>query len=140
MSIGDWKNLTIGTELQCFEMNDTSRKCHQEYDHSFYKRTIISEWDIVCDREFLASSTQSVYMAGVMVTVVVMGQLSDKIGRRPVIWAGLFIELAAGLSCAFSVSITHYLISRFWLAFGASARWGTGFVLSTYKRVFHYIL
>ncbi|CAG2119336.1 unnamed protein product, partial [Medioppia subpectinata] len=133
MTDREWRDRTVGTRdpnYQCRRYDNPALECQSwQYDHSFWRSSIISEWNIVCSREGLASATQSAYMVGVMVTVVVMGQLSDKIGRRPIIWAGLIIELIAGLSSAFSVSVEHFIISRFALAYGASARWGTGFVL-----------
>ncbi|XP_054167878.1 organic cation transporter protein-like [Oppia nitens] len=139
ISDNEWIERTVGNnnnnnnqdiDYQCQQYGNPSQQCLSwQYDQSFWRSTIISEWDIVCNRAQLASLTQSAYMAGVMVTVVVMGQLSDKYGRRPIIWAGLIIELIAGLSSAFSISIEHFIISRFALAYGASARWGTGFVL-----------
>ncbi|RWS18389.1 organic cation transporter protein-like protein, partial [Leptotrombidium deliense] len=87
-------------------------------------------FDLTCGRSWLASMTQSAYMAGSMVAVVGLGQASDNFGRLPIIWGSFFVEIIAAISLTFSVNIYQYLISRFFLAVGASGRWATGFVLS----------
>lgn len=69
-------------------------------------------------------------MTGMLISVITFGHLGDKFGRRPIIFIGIVIELLAGFSCAFSVSIEHFIVSRFFLAVGQTGRWATGFVLS----------
>ena len=44
--------------------------------------TIVSEWNLVCDREWLAAFTMSVFMAGVMLGAPLLGLVSDAVGRR----------------------------------------------------------
>ncbi|GIY33796.1 solute carrier family 22 member 6 [Caerostris extrusa] len=48
-----------------------------EYDTSFYSQTIVSEWDLVCGREWFISLNKSVYMLGFLISVFFFGQLSD---------------------------------------------------------------
>lgn len=72
------------------------------------------------------SLTQSFYMAGMIVSSLVCGHLSDMYGRLPVLWVAIILETVAGLSCAFSFSIYQYMISRFILAVGAYGRYLTG--------------
>lgn len=96
---------------------------------SFYHRTIVSEWSLVCDSKWLASFTQSAYMIGTLAAVFLMSHCSDRIGRRPTIIVGWFLQLGGCLSCAFSASIVQFLASRLVLAFGMGTTWSTGFVL-----------
>jgi OCT family organic cation transporter-like MFS transporter 4/5 len=44
--------------------------------------TIVSEWDLVCDRSWLTPLPMSSFMFGVMLGALVLGSLSDRIGRR----------------------------------------------------------
>ncbi|XP_015794157.1 solute carrier family 22 member 3-like [Tetranychus urticae] len=99
------------------------------YAESFLTKTIISEWDLVCDRAWLVSITQSLYMCGMTISALLCGHFSDKYGRLPVLWTAVVTEIVAGLSCAFSISIYQYMISRFVLAIGAYGRYLTGFML-----------
>ncbi|KAK3714235.1 hypothetical protein QZH41_018388 [Actinostola sp. cb2023] len=48
--------------------------------------SIVSEWDLVCDRSSLSSLSKSVVFAGYMVGVLFGGMLSDKFGRKPMVY------------------------------------------------------
>src|SRR4030081_1485491 len=47
----------------------------------------------------IAQMTVSLYMVGLACSQLVMGPLSDRFGRRPVLLAGLGVMIAAGLGC-----------------------------------------
>lgn len=49
-----------------------------DYDRSFWKRTIIQEWDLVCHRAYLAKLAQQITFAGILVGVFVTGMASDR--------------------------------------------------------------
>ncbi|XP_062892307.1 solute carrier family 22 member 6-A-like isoform X8 [Mobula hypostoma] len=48
------------------------------YDHSQFTSTIVTEWDLVCDRKSLKRMVQSTYMAGLLIGASVLGRLADK--------------------------------------------------------------
>ena len=48
------------------------------HDTSEWKRTIIHEWDLVCDREPLLKLTQQVTFFGLLCGVFISGLLSDR--------------------------------------------------------------
>lgn len=64
--------------------------------------------------------TLTIYLFGFAVGTLFWGNLSDKLGRKPCIVAGLIIFILGCISCYFSNSITILLISRFVQAFGGS--------------------
>ncbi|XP_035218749.1 organic cation transporter protein-like isoform X4 [Stegodyphus dumicola] len=47
------------------------------YDTSYTSQTLVSEFDLVCDREWLVSLAKSIYMIGFLISVIFFGQLSD---------------------------------------------------------------
>lgn len=49
-----------------------------DYDPSPFENTIVSEWDLICDRAWLASLTQMVLQLGILVGSIVFGFLSDR--------------------------------------------------------------
>lgn len=69
-----------------------------------------------------------VFRVGILFAVL-LSQVADKYGRFPVVFGGIIIEVLSGLLSAFSVSIEMYIVSRFFLAVGNAARWGSGFVI-----------
>ena len=76
----------------------------------------------MCDKSWLPSLSQSFYQIGYVVNGLLLGYLSDRFGRRPVLWLALVIEICGGLSMIFSYSMVQYIISRFFLGLGDSGR------------------
>jgi MFS transporter, DHA1 family, multidrug resistance protein len=64
--------------------------------------------------------TLSAFLVGFAVGQFVYGPISDKVGRRPVLLAGLGIYVAASLACTFAPSIAMLIAARFLQAAGAA--------------------
>lgn len=64
--------------------------------------------------------TLSMFLVGFAVGQLVCGPLSDRVGRRPVLLAGLALFVAAGLACAASPSLALLVGGRFVQGLGAS--------------------
>lgn len=59
--------------------SDAFHKCQAwDFDTSENVTTIITEWNLVCDREGLVSLAESVFLVGVGIGGVVGGWISDK--------------------------------------------------------------
>lgn len=124
-SVGEFQQCSLKgpdniTEIPCKEM---------DYDHSFYHSTIIEEWDLVCENEWLISVSQSVYMAGYMTSMLVFGQLSDRFGRRPIFFTALGILLVSNVACLFANHFIVFTILRFFISLGVSGAGATSFVI-----------
>src|SRR5438552_18166054 len=50
----------------------------------------------------VAQMTVSLYMVGIACSQIIMGPLSDKFGRRPVLLWGLALMVAASIGCMFA--------------------------------------
>ncbi|XP_069500856.1 solute carrier family 22 member 6-A-like isoform X2 [Ambystoma mexicanum] len=96
-----------------------------EYDQSVFTSTIITEWDLVCDRRSLKQFAQSIFMGGVLVGAFVYGGLADRFGRRTILlWS--FLQIAGmGTGAAFSPNFIAYCVFRFLTGMGIS-----GFILN----------
>uniref|UniRef100_A0A023GLG6 Putative synaptic vesicle transporter svop n=1 Tax=Amblyomma triste TaxID=251400 RepID=A0A023GLG6_AMBTT len=141
MTDEEWKELAIPKEnilgeerySQCRMYNISTNatvSCNSwEYDHSHYRSTIVDEWDLVCSRSWLVSLSQSVYMAGYMTSMIIFGQLSDRVGRRMVICIALTILLTAGFSTLLSQSFVTFITLRYFVSLGVSGVGATSFVL-----------
>lgn len=77
--------------------------------------TIVTEWDLVCDRSELVALTQSILMVGTMVGSVIFGHLSDRMGRRPVLMTSLFFQGCLGVVLSFSPNYWFFLLVRFFM-------------------------
>src|ERR1700716_4225255 len=74
----------------------------------------------------VAQMTVSLYMVGLACSQLVMGPLSDKFGRRPVLLCGLGLMVAASAGCIFAETLPQLIAARFLQALGGA----TGMVVS----------
>ncbi|XIA64598.1 multidrug effflux MFS transporter [Bradyrhizobium sp. TZ2] len=79
------------------------------------------------DRDIsIAQMTVSLFMVGIACSQLIMGPLSDKFGRRPVLIAGLALMVAASLGCSLAQTLPQLIAARFLQALGGA----TGMVVS----------
>jgi DHA1 family bicyclomycin/chloramphenicol resistance-like MFS transporter len=74
----------------------------------------------------IAQMTVSLYMVGIACSQLIMGPLSDRFGRRPVLLAGLSLMVAASVACIFADNLPQLIAARFFQALGGA----TGMVVS----------
>lgn len=74
----------------------------------------------------IAQMTVSLFMVGIAISQMVMGPLSDKFGRKPVLLGGLGLAVIATIGCAFAASLPQLIVLRFLQALGGA----TGMVIS----------
>ncbi len=85
--------------------------------------------------ESMVEYTLTIYLLGIGLGTLFWGKLSDRIGRKPCVIAGLIIFIIGCIGCYFSSSIEMLLISRFVQALGG----GIGSVIgqAICRDVFH---
>jgi MFS transporter, DHA1 family, multidrug resistance protein len=69
------------------------------------------------DRQFIILG----FFAGMMVGTLIFGPVSDSIGRKPAIYAGLVFYIAGALVCMFSVNFPMLIAGRLLQGFGAAS-------------------
>jgi DHA1 family bicyclomycin/chloramphenicol resistance-like MFS transporter len=74
----------------------------------------------------IAQMTVSLFMVGLAVSQLVMGPLSDRFGRRPVLLVGLSLMVVASLGCIAAQTLPQLIALRFLQALGGA----TGMVIS----------
>ena len=74
----------------------------------------------------IVQMTVSLFMVGIACSQLIMGPLSDRFGRRPVLLAGLGLMVAASAACIFAESLPQLIAARFLQALGGA----TGMVVS----------
>ncbi len=69
------------------------------------------------DRQYIVLG----FFAGMMVGTLIFGPISDSIGRKPTIYAGLAFYIAGALVCMFSTSFPMLIAGRLLQGFGAAS-------------------
>ncbi|XP_045499099.1 organic cation transporter protein-like isoform X1 [Colias croceus] len=111
--------------------NHCSANCTEyKFDHSVFGDTIVSQWNLVCSREWLKNATQTIFMLGILVGNMVFGHLSDRFGRRLPFLAAVFLQLISGVATAYSVNWHMFTSLRFFLAVATGGTMVTSFVLT----------
>ncbi|XP_008286211.1 solute carrier family 22 member 5 isoform X1 [Stegastes partitus] len=102
-----------------------------EYDRSQYISTIASEWDLVCDDSWKKPMTSSVYFCGVLTGSFITGQLSDRYGRKIVLFLTIAIQTVFTFSQAFAPSWTVFCALFFVVGLAQISYYVSAFVLGT---------
>lgn len=80
------------------------------YDNTNYESTASTQWNLVCDRAHLPSLVFTLSSVGSAIGTVLLGMLSDRIGRKPAFIATVFVATVFGLS---SILVTNFIAFTF---------------------------
>ncbi|NP_001075590.1 organic anion transporter 3 [Oryctolagus cuniculus] len=103
--------------------NDTqgaTEPCLDGWVYNSTRDTIVTEWDLVCSSNKLKEMAQSIFMAGILIGGLVLGDLSDRFGRKPILTCCYLLLAASGSSTAFSPTLPIYMVFRFLCGFSIS--------------------
>jgi len=65
--------------------------------------------------------TVSFYMVGIAISQLLLGPLSDRFGRRPVMLAGLALSIVASFGCILAQTLPQLIAARFFQALGGAS-------------------
>ncbi|XP_045713318.1 solute carrier family 22 member 14 [Phyllostomus hastatus] len=82
------------------------------YPHS-KTRSIINEFDLVCEEEMASDIMKTIFLAGLMIGSILFGLIGDRIGRYPSILLSILGMIIFGFGTAFVNSFQQYLFFRF---------------------------
>ncbi|XP_037566202.1 solute carrier family 22 member 7 [Dermacentor silvarum] len=86
------------------------------YDTSDTDDSIVSRWDLVCDREWLLKLSKTVYVVGAVLFVPAAGLLADRFGRRPAIVGNAVGALVFSVGAFISERFVIFIVSRFFVS------------------------
>nr|CAB3266147.1 organic cation transporter protein-like [Phallusia mammillata] len=73
-------------------------------------QTVVTKFQLVCDRAWLKPMLTSIYMAGKMIGGLFCGYMSDRFGRRIAFLVFTFGQYAASIITGFSTNVTMYAV------------------------------
>ncbi|BFZ06597.1 hypothetical protein BsWGS_09635 [Bradybaena similaris] len=77
--------------------------------------TAVTEWDLVCEKQWIVSSLSAIQMGGVMIGALVSGSLSDVFGRKKVHFVSILVHALLNLGAGFSNSWQLFAAFRFFI-------------------------
>ncbi|KAM9495560.1 solute carrier family 22 member 16 [Clarias gariepinus] len=90
------------------------------FDHSQVEESIVTEWDLVCEKEWLGKLTQPTFMLGVLIGALLFGDIADRVGRRPILMVTSVCQFVFGITVAFTGNFYIFMLTRFLLAMVSS--------------------
>ncbi|XP_074662567.1 uncharacterized protein LOC141915059 [Tubulanus polymorphus] len=82
------------------------------YDHTYYRSTIVTEWNLVCDDLWMVDFSQTLYIIGMALGTVLLMPLADKYGRKPTVIYGTLVLVVTWVISAFSVNYIMFAAFR----------------------------
>nr|XP_061801649.1 organic cation/carnitine transporter 2-like [Nerophis lumbriciformis] len=101
------------------------------YSKDVYQTNIVTEWDLVCDDQWKVPFASSTLFVGYLIGSLISGQLSDRFGRKKIVFLSLGAQCISVLLQSFSQSWRMFCIT--FLLVGASqiSLYISAFVLGT---------
>lgn len=106
------------------------QKCEKHvFSKKAMRKTLATEFDLVCGHEWKLPLSQSAFFAGVLVGAAVFGHLGDVLGRKNMFLVGLFETTICGIGAAMSSNFLMFTIFQFFTAMGQVGVFQTVYVL-----------
>ncbi|XP_038214299.1 solute carrier family 22 member 1-like [Zerene cesonia] len=99
------------------------------FDRSLFPRTIVMEWNLICENSWLKDLTQMLFQFGVLSGSLIFGIMSDKYGRRPTLVFSVVLEVFTGVISSFLPTYWSFTIVRMVLGMSVGGIMVVGFVL-----------
>ncbi|XP_063925688.1 beta-alanine transporter [Zophobas morio] len=100
------------------------------YDKQGHENTIITEWDLVCEKDLFSTIALVLFGIGGLIGNYLFGYIQDGIGRKPSFFIYLFIQSVFGMATAFATNFTAWTIFRMGVGFTVPAILSTPYVLA----------
>ncbi|XP_036985761.2 organic cation/carnitine transporter 2 isoform X1 [Artibeus jamaicensis] len=102
-----------------------------EFSQDVFLSTIVTEWNLVCEDDWKAPLTISLFFGGVLVGSFISGQLSDRFGRKNVLFVTMGVQTGFSFLQVFSKNFEMFSVLFFIVGMGQISNYVAAFVLGT---------
>ncbi|KAE8614501.1 hypothetical protein XENTR_v10008191 [Xenopus tropicalis] len=99
------------------------------YSKSLYLSTIVTEWNLVCENDWKGPLTTSLFFVGVLIGSFVSGQMSDRFGRKKVLFATMAVQTGFSIIQVFSVNWEMFTALFIIVGMGQISNYVAAFIL-----------
>ncbi|XP_012942259.1 organic cation transporter-like protein, partial [Aplysia californica] len=115
---------------ELYRNGNQTEECNRwVYSRDIYEETVISEFDIVCDNKILKTHANMALMGGLLGGSLIMGILSDLIGRKKTLLLSVVMNFGASLSASFMRNFWAFVALRILTTFSGIGMFMTSFVI-----------
>ncbi|CAK1543406.1 unnamed protein product [Leptosia nina] len=100
------------------------------FSTSLYKRTLVSEYSLVCDSDWLPRTSNALFWVGSIFGNLFFGWMSDRYGRRPTIILMIFLQVPLSIATSFPGSYWTYIVLRIFCGLFFPALYQLPFILA----------
>ncbi|XP_061103263.1 solute carrier family 22 member 4-like [Conger conger] len=118
-----------GIDVNITEIEQESCTDGWEYDRERYVSTIVSEWDLVCSDAWKVPMTTSIFLIGWLIGSLISGQLSDRFGRKIILFGTMGVQTLFTFFLSFSTSWLMFSALLFVVGFTIISKYVAAFVL-----------
>ncbi|XP_067899869.1 organic cation/carnitine transporter 2-like isoform X2 [Heterodontus francisci] len=102
-----------------------------EYSKDQYISTIVTEWDLVCNSDWKMPLSMSIYFLGVLVGSFFSGMLSDRFGRKAVLFGTMAVQTGFNILQVFSPNWEIFCLVNFLVGIGQISNYVAAFVIGS---------
>ncbi|XP_044073842.1 solute carrier family 22 member 4-like isoform X2 [Siniperca chuatsi] len=124
-------NLGSSPEVLLSSLKQESCKDGWTYSTEYYQSTVVSEFSLVCGDQWKQPLTSLVYFLGGLSGCFISGQISDRFGRKPVLFGAIAMLSVFSIAVAFAPSWPIFTVLFFMLGLGQITSYIVVFVLGS---------
>ncbi|XP_012934512.2 solute carrier family 22 member 4 isoform X2 [Heterocephalus glaber] len=100
-----------------------------EFSQDVFQSTIVTEWNLVCEDDWKTPLTASLFFVGVLFGSFVSGQLSDRFGRKSVLFATMGVQTGFSFLQIFSINWEMFTVLFVIVGMGQISNYVVAFIL-----------
>ncbi|XP_029073700.1 solute carrier family 22 member 4 isoform X1 [Monodon monoceros] len=102
-----------------------------EFNRDIYLSTIVTEWSLVCENDWKTPLTTSLFFVGVLLGSFVSGQLSDRFGRKTILFTTMAVQTGFSFLQIFSINWEMFTMLFVIVGMGQISNYVVAFILGT---------
>ncbi|XP_029410052.1 solute carrier family 22 member 4 isoform X2 [Nannospalax galili] len=123
--------LEPGLDVDLEQLEQESCLDGWEYSRDVYLSTIVTEWNLVCEDDWKTPLTTSLFFVGVLCGSFVSGQLSDRFGRKNILFATMAVQTGFSFVQIFSINWEMFTVLFVIVGMGQISNYVVAFILGT---------